>query len=152
MKKMLKERKYSKEMVDAALRRAKAVPWKEALRKVDHPNQPYKRPIFAITWDPCLPNLSDIQMKHWRSIKSQDRYLGQVFHDPPLIAYKRQRNIGDFLIRAKVPKKPSTRPQRNQNRMKKCGKCIICAFILEGKYIQQDKTNWTIVTKEDCHT
>ena len=85
-------------------------------------------------------------------MKSQDRYLGQVFHDPPLIAYKRQRNIGDFLIRAKVPTKPSTRPQRSQNGMKKCGKCVICPFILEGKYIQKDKAYWNIVTKADCQT
>ena len=83
---MLKEREYSDSIVDAAIRRAKSIPRKEALKKVDHPNKPYKKPIFVVTWAPRLPNLSDIQMKHWRSMKSQDRYLGQVFHDPPLIA------------------------------------------------------------------
>ena len=119
---------------------------------MDHPNQPYKRPIFAVTWDPRLPNLSDLQMKHWRSMTSQDRYLGQVFKDPPLIAYKRQINIGDFLIKAKVPTKPDTRPHRNQNGMKKCGKCVICPFILEGKHIKKDTSNWNIVTKADCNT
>ena len=36
--------------------------------------------------------------------------------------------------------------------MKKCGKCVICPFILEGKYIQKDKANWNIVTKTDCQT
>ena len=152
LKQMLIERKYSSAMVDAAIRRARAIPRKEALKKVDHPNQPHKRPIFAVTWDPRLPNLSDLQMKHWRSMKSQDRYLGQVFKDPPLIAYKRQRNIGDFLIKAKVPTKPDTRPHRNQNGMKKFGKCVICPFILEGKHIKKGTYNWNIVTKADCNT
>ena len=75
--------------------------------------------------------LKDMGMKHWRSMTSQDVYLGKVFSDPPIIAYKRKRNIADFLIKAKVPATPNQRPQRKLLGMKKCGKCVICPFILE---------------------
>ena len=72
---------------------------------------PNKAPVFAITWDPRLPNLSEIGMKHWRFMISYDAYLGKVFSEPPIVAYKRQRNIDDFLIKAKVPATPNPRPQ-----------------------------------------
>ena len=139
-------------MIDAAIRKARAIPRSEALKRVDQPSQPHERPVFAVTWDPRLPSLSKTQLKHWRSMKSQDKYLGEVFKDPPLIAYKRQRNIGDFLIRAKVPPIPNLRPIRDQKGMKKCGKCIICPFVLEGKHIKEDTFKWIITYKADCNT
>ena len=33
---------------------------------------------------------------------AQDQYLEEVFPEPPLISYKRQRNIRESIIRAKV--------------------------------------------------
>ena len=32
---------------------------------------------------------------------TQDKYMGKVFPAPPLIAYTRQRNIRETIIRAK---------------------------------------------------
>ena len=50
-----------------------------------------------------LPPIQSIQAKHWHSMVNQDPYLSEVFSQPPLTAYKRQKNIRDLLIRAKVP-------------------------------------------------
>jgi hypothetical protein len=95
LKYFLLEQKYSTGLIDASIRRTRAIPRAEALKRVDKTYTPNTRPIFAVTWDPRLPNLSDIGMKHWRSMTFQDVYLGKVFSDPPIIAYERQRNIAD---------------------------------------------------------
>ena len=62
---------------------------------------------------------------------SQDPYLKGVFPEPPLVAYKRQRNIRDNIIRAQIPANQS-RPKRSMPGMKKCGKCVVCPFV---KYV-----------------
>ena len=43
---------------------------------------------------------------------TQDPYLKDVFPLPPLVAYKRQPNLKDKIIRAKVPDAVRKRPKR----------------------------------------
>ena len=122
-------------MVDAAFRRARAIPRAKALLRVTKPHHT-KRPVYAVAWDPRLPNLKTLQSKQWRSTTLSYPYLIEVFPEPPLIAYMRQKNISDFIIRAKVPPPKQNRPRRNRNGMKKCQKsCVICPYIKEGKYL-----------------
>ena len=47
-----------------------------------------------------------------------DPYLKEVFPKPPLLAYKRQRNIGDIIIKSKVPKDKQQRQKQKLNCMK----------------------------------
>ena len=116
-------REYSEMTVNAAIDRARTIPRHVALRRVIR-KQEEKRPVFALTYDPRLPNIQNIQAKHWRSMVSQDPYLSEVFTQPPLTAYRRQRNIRDNLIRAKVPINPTLYPQRKQKVVRKCGKTV----------------------------
>ena len=44
------------------------------------------------------------QGKVWRTMVHKNSYLAEVFTKPPLSAYRRQPNIGNYLIRAKVTK------------------------------------------------
>ena len=63
---------------------------------------------------------------------SEDRYLKEVFPEPPLTAFRKQRNIKDHIIRAKVPKYQHNYPKRYMKGMKKCGRnCPECPFIKE---------------------
>ena len=48
----------------------------------------------------------------------QDNYLEAVFPEPPLVAYKRQKNIKETIVRAKLAPE---RPKRVQKGVKKCG-------------------------------
>ena len=63
----------------------------------------------------------------------QNPYLQSVFPAPPLVAYRRQKNIKESIVRAKVA---PTRQQRVQKGLKKCGKCLACSYIQEGKTIK----------------
>ena len=153
LKGLLLERGYSEGMVDSALERAKKVPRKAALKKVAKKVQT-KRPVFAVTYDPRLPSITNLQAKHWRSMVSRDKYLGDVFPSPPLTAYKRQPNIRSHIIRAAVSKGPSRYPQRNQRSMTKCNiqDCTACPFIKEGKEVKINGVSWRINKQLNCKT
>ena len=151
LKQSLLERGYSESMVDSALARAKKVPRMAALKKVVKKSQT-KRPVFAVTYDPRLPSITNLQTKHWRSMVSRDKYLGDVFPSPPLTAYKRQPNIRSHIIRAAVPKGPGRYPQRNQRSMSKCNSqnCMACPFIKEGKEVKINGVSWKINKQLNC--
>ena len=119
-------------IIEAALNKARQMPWSVALRKVAWNITLNRRPIFVVSWDPWLPSVSAITNKHWRTM-TQDPLMKEIFPEPPLIAYKRQRNIGDKIIRAKVtPNIPY--PKRNITGMKKCQKqCHVFLYIQERK-------------------
>ena len=85
---------------------------------------------------------------------SQDEYLKGVFKTPPLTAFKRQRNIKDNIIRAKVAMPNQARPIRKNPGMKKCGKwCTACPYVKEGKTIKiKNKKTWNINKNVSCET
>jgi hypothetical protein len=152
LKELLLIRGYSLGLVQSALDRARAIPRKSALRKSTKNKQNENRPVFVIKYDPRLPAIQSIMAKHWRAMISQDKYLGEVFPQPPLTAFKRQNNIRNYIIRSKlqVPIKQYT--TRKIKGMTKCGKaCTACPFILEGKYMKIDKqTKWIYNKKFTC--
>ena len=154
LKYFLLDREYKPGLVDSAINRARAIPRKEALKEsVTDPSTTLGRPIFAVTWDPRLPSIPSIQNKHWRSMVSQNPYLAEVFSEPPLTAYKRQRNIRDHIVRAKVPPPQGHYPKRQINGVKKCERgCIICPFVKEAKHVKANKFTWSINSKVNCHT
>ena len=154
LKCFLLDREYKPGLVDSAINRARAIPRKEALKEsVTDPSTTLRRPIFAVTWDPRLPSIPSIQNKHWRSMVSQNPYLAEVFAEPPLTAYKRQRNIRDNIVRAKVPPPQGQYPKRHINGMKKCERgCIICPFVKEAKHVKANTFTWSINSKVNCHT
>ena len=152
LKKMLLDRHYKSSMIDSSIRRARQIPRDKALQRVAKPNN-NKRPISAVTWDPRLPNLPQVQGKHWRSMTLLSPYMREVFPKPPLVAYKTQKNISDFFIRAKVPPPPKNRPYRRLNGMKKCQHgCVICPFIREGKTVKGKDFTWNLNRPLNCNT
>ena len=79
--------------------------------------------------------------------------MEEVFPKPPIVGYKRQKNIKDYLIRSKVPPIQPNKPNRQNRGMKKCGKpCPACPFIKEGKSVKYKKSNWEIYGKVNCET
>ena len=104
MRKQLMDRGYSTILLDSAIKRARQIP-----RKVDfrHVNREKKTRgiIFAHTYDPRLPQMAQIQPRHWRTMVYKNSYIAEVFTRPPISAYRRQPNIRNYLIRAKLQKK-----------------------------------------------
>jgi hypothetical protein len=150
LREMLLDRNYPIGIVNSAINKARAIPRAIAIRKVVRENTASRRPVFVVSWDPRLPSLSAITQRHWRSMVSQDKLMEDTFPEPPLIAYKRQKNIGDFLIRAKVT--PQVIHEKRKFRgMKKCGQaCHSCPYIKERKNIKSGKFTWNILDQVNC--
>ena len=139
-------------MVDAAINRARTIPRAQALKRVDKPRQP-RRPVNVVTFDPRLPSIQNIHQKYWKGMTNKNPYLAEVFPEPPLVAFRRQKNIRDFLIRSKVPKETNRKSQRDKRGMKKCGKqCPVCLFIKERKKVKLNKSTWTIGSVVNCES
>ena len=152
LKLMLLERHYDIDTINSAICKASKIPRLEAIKYV-HREKNKNQPIFAINFDPRLPSIKDIQIKHWRSMISQDQYLREVFPQPPLTAFKRPKNLRDLLINAKIPTLTKQRPERKIKGMKKCNNlCSACPFVDERKIIHESNFNWTISKKVDCNT
>ena len=70
------------------------------------------------------------------------------------MAYKRQQNLKDKIIRAKVPKLPPPYPERIKKGMKRCGKntCAACPYIKTGTKIKGKKFTWNITKQYNCRS
>ena len=85
--------------------------------------------------------------KHWRSMTMQDQNLKECFAQPPLIAYRRQANLRNFLIKSKLPPPPERYPRRDLKGTKRCGKaCTACPFI-EGKQVKINQEETWMINK-----
>ena len=152
LKEMLLERKYRSGMVDSALNKARGISREVALQPVAR-YKTNRRPVCVVSWEPRLPSIPAIQNKHWRTMVSYNPYLKEVFPEPPLIAFKRQKNIRDCLIRAKVPPISCPRQRRKKVGMIKCGKeCHACPYIKEGKIISNEHVTWKLKDQFTCKT
>ena len=151
LKQMFLERNYRPKIIDDAITKARNIPRSIALRKVVKPVLS-KRPIAVVSWDPRLPPIDTIQQKHWRAM-TLDPYLKQVFPEAPLVAYRRQKNLREHLIRAKLPPQIEMRNRRQLNGLKKCPKsCLICPYIEEGPTIKGNSFTWRINTRVSCQS
>ena len=151
LKDMLLSREYSSNIINAAIDRARNIPRLEALKKVVKPKTS-ERPVFVIHYDPRLPSVNSIIKKHYR-VMTQDPKMKEVFPEAPIIAYKRQKNIREVLIRAKVPPEYK-RPKRKLPGMKKCNNCVYCHYIMTGQHVKFTASNHhhTITTNITCTT
>jgi len=148
---MFLDRGYRESIVEASIHKARNIPRNIALRKVVNPVSS-KRPVAVVSWDPRLPSIDTIQQKHWRSM-AQDPYLKKVFPEAPLVAYRRQRNLREILIKAKLPPPNQMRNQRQVKGMKRCQKnCLICPYIKEGRDISEKKFTWKINQRISCQS
>ena len=145
---MLLDRNYKPNIITNSINRARLISREEALKKVVRKSD-NRRQVFVLTYDPRLPSANQIVKKHWR-VMTQDPVLREIFPLPPLIAYRRQKNVREFVIRAKVPP-PVTRQKRNVPGMKKC---VNCPYIQTGSIVTATHTNFSVNINApvDCNT
>ena len=56
---------------------------------------------FVTQFQPSLPNLKQILTSKWDLITNQP-LVKEIFEEPPLISYKKERSLQDILVRAKL--------------------------------------------------
>ena len=90
------------------------------------------RPVFVTTYNPSLPNLNNVIKKYYPILTAIER-CQEAFKDAPLLAYRRPKNLRDFLVKAKLKQAPpnnATLPKK----VTRCndGRCRTCKFIAHG--------------------
>ena len=92
--------------------------------------------------------------KHWK-VMVNDPYLKKVFPVPPMVAYRRAKNLKDKLVKAKVPP-PTTRKKRQLQGMKPFNKsgCEVCPYVRRGSVLQNpiNKKSIKINSSLDCNS
>ena len=83
-----------------------------------------------------------------------DAYMKEVFPEPPLTAFKRQKNLRDILVRARVPDPPRPYEKRQIKGMTKCGKaCTACPYIKPGNKVKiATNSYWNINRHVNCES
>ena len=102
-------RQYNPKVIQDAFTRVRKVPREQALLKV-HKKENSRRPPLVVTYHPCLPPVAKLVRKHWEFMTTERPDLRKTFKSPSVVAYRRSKNLRDLLIRAKLPKKRSSRP------------------------------------------
>ena len=143
LKDMLLAKDYKPKLIDAAIEKALAVPWEEAIKRVVK-NKNTDRKVFAVKYDPRLPSIPGILHKHYCTMVQDDPYLKSVFPKPFLVAYKRAQNLREKLIHSKVPPAQPSRPRRELKGMHKCNK----PRYITDKYVKEGKSVKIATTKE----
>ena len=92
--------------------------------------QPTRRIPLVVTYRLGLTNLSRIARKHLPILHTSSK-LKEAIPDPPIIAFRRPKNIKDLLVRAKLnPPSPPTNAintRCNNNRCKCCHEMVTCS-------------------------
>ena len=91
---------------------------------------PTVRLFFVTTYS--LPNLSNAIKKYFPILTATKRGK-EAFKDPPLLAYRRPKNLRDFLVKAKL-KNPSRANRTLSGTISRCNdsRCRTCKFISHG--------------------
>ena len=125
----LLDRGYQTTTVDAQIQKASRLPRTEALNPNTH-RQPTRRIPLVVTYHPGLTNLSRIARKHLPILHTSSK-LKEAIPDPPIIAFRRPKNIKDLLVRAKLnPPSPPTNAintRCNNNHCKCCHEMVTCS-------------------------
>ena len=101
-----------------------------------------KRPprlTFSCKFDPRLPNIRGIIKKHF-NIMCEDKYLSRAFEHGCQVAYSRNRNLRDIIVRVKLYPITSGRPKRELKGWRTCGSCVTCSH---SRNVSSFKSNAT---------
>ena len=144
-------RGYNAKIIDDALTRVQTIPREEALKKVE--KKVSDREVLAVTFHPSLPSISRIVKKHWKVMCEMSPKLAKIFPVPSIVAYRRAKNLRDFLVKATIPNRKSS---RQLSGFTKCSRasCILCAMGEKATTHKDHKSGqeWKIKRRIDCCT
>ena len=121
---------------------------REDLLKYNQPKQNERVPL-VMTYSDALPNIHAILHKHMNILhRSED--LTEIFPAPPIVAFRRDKNLKEILIH----KKHNNLFYKRGNGCEPCGKnCALCKRIIQDdKFYGTDGTEYKIQGSINCKT
>ena len=134
------KRGYPASVVQAGNHRAQQIDRQSALQTSQKENN--NRITFTLTFHPHNHAVESIILKN---LLQNDPDTGRIFSQPPLISFKRDKNIGNFLVRSAF--KTSEQPKTF-----KCARarCKTCPFIYNVEKLSGPKRSIKITDHFTC--
>ena len=125
LKTHLLNRGYEKNLLREEIQRAVSIPRETCLRVKEHQEKTSRTPL-VVTYHPLLPSFASITRRHLHILHITER-LRTAFPSPPLIAFRRPKNLKDLLVRAQL-----TSARRETPGNFRCGsvRCKTCPILL----------------------
>ena len=95
----LTKREYNKTDTTTKINRAISIPRKELLNKIKTSNN--KRLPLTVTYNRTLADLKTIIDKNWHTLQIEPK-LKKISAEPPILAFKRNKNLKDIIGGNKV--------------------------------------------------
>ena len=125
----LRKRGYKLGMIKEGIRKAATRTREDVLKPADVDDTTVdERVIFSTTYNPIVPDLKQKLAQLHPVLLSSER-CREVFPNPPLVAYRRNRNLNDMLVSRRLPpnskivETPDIDTDRNSNTCEQCGRC-----------------------------
>ena len=108
----LRRRGYKLGLIKSGLRKAAALSREDLLytQQQDQQSHTANRIIFSTTYNPRIPHLQQ-KLQELQPILHASERCKDIFPMPPLIAYRRNRNLNDLLVSRRLP--PDTEIKRS---------------------------------------
>ena len=135
---------YPESIISSAMNRVSDLSREEALQPSVKQNSIERIPL-TLTYHPLNKQVKNIIYDNFRILKQDDK-TSKIFQSTPLMAYRRDKNIGDILIRSKLP---STSIQLGTT---SCNhhKCRTCSHINPSTTIMNNDKTFTINASFTC--
>ena len=136
------KRGYPVSVVQAGHHRAQQIDRQSALQTAEKENT--DRIPFTLTFHPHNHAVKSIILKNFKLLQN-DSETGTIFSQPPLISFKRDKNIGNFLVR-------SSFQTNDQPGTFKCARsrCKTCPFIHNVEKMLGPKRSMKITDRFTC--
>ena len=147
LKAFLLPRGYDEKLLESTIKKSLTLTRAQTLKKVVR--EKVDRIPFVVTYHPSLPPVTRILKDAWNFMTTSDQHLKEVFHKPPMVAFRQPKNssLRSRLVKTKLP----TRNQRTLPGLKKCQKprCSTCKHISEGKQVRSANNKKVIINLLD---
>ena len=94
---------------------------------------------FILTYNPTLPNAKEAIDKHWGILQINTK-MKEIFKDKPIMAYRRNKNLGDILGQKNLKNGKVIRKKEITNRIGKCSPCYTRSDNLCCNQIENTRT------------
>ena len=146
LKTRLLQRGYSNDNINAQISKAKKMD-REYLLKRREKDQLEKLP-FVVTYNQQLPNLREAIDKHWDILHIHPKFR-EIFKNKPMLAFRRNVNLGDIIGQKNLTEGKIIRKKRLQLKEGQCKPCHSRSDNLCCKQIQTTKKFTSTKTKEE---
>ena len=110
-KEFLIPRGYKSQIIEGQFKKVKNLPGntfsekrREALKKKEKTETNVNRIIAPFNYNPLLPKISTVLVKHYTAMIFNNPELQKVFPEPPMAALRQGPNLKKYLCRAKLSK------------------------------------------------